>query len=37
LKICVPCDPEGDRPTEVATKVGSNTKLLVLRREAKDK
>jgi RNA polymerase sigma factor (sigma-70 family) len=37
LKICVPSDPEGDRPTEVATKVGSNSRLLVLKREAKDK
>jgi RNA polymerase sigma factor (sigma-70 family) len=37
LKICEPCEPEGDRPTEVATKEGSRSRLLVLKREAKDK
>jgi RNA polymerase sigma factor (sigma-70 family) len=37
LKICAPSDPEGNRPTEVATKEGSGSKLLVLKREAKDK
>jgi RNA polymerase sigma factor (sigma-70 family) len=37
LRICMPTDPEGDRPTEVATKEGSGSKLLELKREAKDK
>jgi RNA polymerase sigma factor (sigma-70 family) len=37
LKICTPCEPEGARPTEVATKEGSGSKLLVLERVAKDK
>jgi RNA polymerase sigma factor (sigma-70 family) len=36
LKICA-SDPGGDRPTEVASKEGSSSKLLVLKREAKDK
>jgi RNA polymerase sigma factor (sigma-70 family) len=36
LKICLPTDDGGDRPAEVATKEGSNTRLFVLKRE-KDK
>jgi RNA polymerase sigma factor (sigma-70 family) len=35
LKICAPMMPGGNRPGEVATKDGSQTRLLVLRREAK--
>jgi uncharacterized protein (TIGR03067 family) len=35
LKICAPMMPGGNRPGEVATKDGSNTRLLVLKREAK--
>jgi RNA polymerase sigma factor (sigma-70 family) len=37
LKICAPLFPGGNRPTEVASKKGSNTRLLVLKREVKDK
>jgi hypothetical protein len=37
LKICAPMMPGGDRPTEVASMEGSKTRLLVLKREAKDK
>ena len=37
LKICWPIDPDGDRPAEVASKEGSKSKLLVLKREAKDR
>jgi uncharacterized protein (TIGR03067 family) len=37
LKICLPTDDCGDRPTEVGTKEGSNTRMLVLKRVAKDK
>jgi RNA polymerase sigma factor (sigma-70 family) len=37
LKICAPIVPGGDRPAEVATKKGSNTRMLVLKREVKDK
>jgi RNA polymerase sigma factor (sigma-70 family) len=37
LKICSPVMPGGDRPSEVATKAGSKTRLLILKREAKDK
>jgi uncharacterized protein (TIGR03067 family) len=37
LKICSPLMPGGSRPTEVASKKGSGTRLLVLKRPAKDK
>jgi RNA polymerase sigma factor (sigma-70 family) len=38
LKICGPCAPGGKgRPTEVATKEGSGTMLIVMKREAKEK
>jgi uncharacterized protein (TIGR03067 family) len=37
LKICAPLEPGGPRPKEVASKAGSNTRLLVLKREAKEK
>jgi uncharacterized protein (TIGR03067 family) len=37
LKICWPSDPDGGRPAEVASKEGSKSKLLVLKREARDK
>ena len=37
LKICAPVAPGGPRPTEVGTKKGSDTRLLVLKRKAKDK
>jgi RNA polymerase sigma factor (sigma-70 family) len=37
LKICAPIMPGGDRPSEVASKEGSKTRLLVLKRQAKDK
>jgi RNA polymerase sigma factor (sigma-70 family) len=37
LKICAPLMAGGARPTEVATKKGSNTRMLVLKRQAKDK
>jgi uncharacterized protein (TIGR03067 family) len=37
LQICAPMMPGGDRPKEVASKEGSKTRLLVLKREAKDK
>jgi RNA polymerase sigma factor (sigma-70 family) len=37
LKICAPMMPGGARPNEVASKVGSKTRLLVLKRQAKDK
>jgi uncharacterized protein (TIGR03067 family) len=37
LKICAPLFPGGNRPTEVASKKGSNTRLLVLKREVKDR
>ena len=35
LKICAPLMPGGERPTEVASKEGSRTRLLVLKRAAK--
>ena len=37
LKICAPLDPGGNRPAEVATKDGSKSRLLVLKRETKEK
>jgi uncharacterized protein (TIGR03067 family) len=37
LKICAPMTKDGPRPTEVATKEGSNTSLFVLKRQAKEK
>jgi uncharacterized protein (TIGR03067 family) len=37
LKICWPHEPGGDRPTEVGTKEGSRSFMLVLKRQAKDK
>jgi RNA polymerase sigma factor (sigma-70 family) len=37
LKICGPVAPGGPRPTEVGTKEGSDTRLLVLKRKAKGK
>jgi RNA polymerase sigma factor (sigma-70 family) len=38
LKVCGPCNVEGKgRPTELATKEGSGTMLLVLKREAREK
>jgi RNA polymerase sigma factor (sigma-70 family) len=37
LQICAPLKPGGDRPKEVASKEGSRTRLLVLKREAKEK
>jgi RNA polymerase sigma factor (sigma-70 family) len=37
LKLCAPLMPGGERPREVDSKEGSNTRLLVLKREAKDK
>jgi RNA polymerase sigma factor (sigma-70 family) len=37
LKICWPREPGGDRPAEVGTKEGSNSYLVVLKREGKDK
>ena len=36
LKICAPLTPGDQRPTEVESKEGSKTRLLVLKREAKD-
>jgi uncharacterized protein (TIGR03067 family) len=36
LKICAPRMPGGKRPTEVVAKVGGNTRMLVLKRRAKD-
>jgi RNA polymerase sigma factor (sigma-70 family) len=37
LKICAPVTPGGPRPTEVGTKEGSDRRLVVLKRKAKDK
>jgi uncharacterized protein (TIGR03067 family) len=37
LQICAPLTPGGDRPKEVASKAGGGTRLVVLKREAKDK
>ena len=37
LKICAPLMPGGSRPAEVASKKGSSTRLLVLKRQTKDK
>jgi uncharacterized protein (TIGR03067 family) len=37
LKICWPIQEGDDRPSEVGAKEGSNTRLLTLKREAKDK
>jgi uncharacterized protein (TIGR03067 family) len=37
LKICAPLMPGGSRPAEVASKKGSGTRMLVLKRKAKDK
>jgi RNA polymerase sigma factor (sigma-70 family) len=37
LTICAPVMPGDPRPSEVACKEGSNTRMLVLKREAKDK
>ena len=37
LKICAPLKPGGSRPAEVASKKGSGTRLLVFKRQAKDK
>jgi len=37
LKICAPMMKDGPRPTEVATREGSNTSLFVLKRQAKEK
>jgi RNA polymerase sigma factor (sigma-70 family) len=37
LKICAPIMPGGDRPGEVASKEGSQTRLLVLKRQVKNK
>jgi RNA polymerase sigma factor (sigma-70 family) len=37
LQICAPLTPGDDRPKEVASKEGSKTRLVVLKREAKDK
>jgi RNA polymerase sigma factor (sigma-70 family) len=37
LKICAPVMPGGRRPAEVASKKGSGTRMLVLKRQAKDK
>jgi RNA polymerase sigma factor (sigma-70 family) len=37
LKICGPIMPGGDRPSEVASKKGSKTRLLILKREVKEK
>jgi uncharacterized protein (TIGR03067 family) len=36
LKICTPLIVGGERPKEVTSKKGSQTRLLVLKREAKD-
>jgi hypothetical protein len=36
LKICASYPELADRPTELATKEGSKSRLLVLKREAKD-
>jgi RNA polymerase sigma factor (sigma-70 family) len=35
LTICAPMSPGGDRPKEVASKEGSQTRVLVLKREGK--
>jgi RNA polymerase sigma factor (sigma-70 family) len=37
LKICGPIVPGGNRPTEVDSKKGSDTRLLVLKRKVKEK
>jgi hypothetical protein len=37
LKICWPIQEGDARPSEVGAKEGSNTRLLTLKREAKDK
>jgi uncharacterized protein (TIGR03067 family) len=37
LKICAPLKPGGGRPAEVASKQGGGTRILVLKRQAKDK
>jgi polysaccharide biosynthesis/export protein len=37
LQICAPLTPGGNRPAEVASKEGSRTRMLVLKREDKDK
>jgi uncharacterized protein (TIGR03067 family) len=37
LKICAPLMPGGSRPAQVASKKGSGTRLLVLKRPAKGK
>jgi uncharacterized protein (TIGR03067 family) len=37
LKICAPLNPGGNRPAEVASKKGSGTRLLTLRRPTQDK
>ena len=37
LKLCAPLKPGGSRPAEVASKKGSGTRLLVFKRQAKDK
>src|SRR5262249_55473856 len=37
LKVCSPMTKDGPRPTEVASKEGSNTSLMVMKRRAKEK
>jgi RNA polymerase sigma factor (sigma-70 family) len=33
LKLCAPANPGGDRPTELTTKEGSKSRLLIMKRE----